>query len=67
MSIKYPEPSPGPSFRTRCCNSLIQSLHRHHVDRCSCGHCVVVGGAEAPRVVCHVGAVEEWVDEIKPA
>jgi hypothetical protein len=66
MATAYPEPSPGPCYRTRCCDSLLQSLHRYHVVRCSCGHCAVVGGAEVPKVVCHIGAVEDWLDPVAP-
>jgi len=58
----YPLPSPGPRFRARCCGSTIQSLHRYHIDRCTCGRCAIDGGAETPRLICHAGVAEDWLE-----
>ncbi len=62
MALAFPEPSPGPRFRARCCGSVLQSLYRYHVVRCDCGRCVVDGGADAPRVACHNGDASEWLE-----
>ncbi len=67
MSLAFPEPSPGPLYRARCCGTVLQSLHRYHVVSCECGRCVVDGGADAPRAVCHGGAAREWLELVTTA
>lgn len=59
---RYPDPSPGPRFRARCCGSMIQSLHRYHVERCACGRCAVDGGADSPRLICYDGDAGDWLE-----
>jgi len=66
-ATRYPEPSPGPTYRARCCGALLQSLHRYHIVRCDCGKCAVDGGGEAPRVVCHAGTAAQWLECVEPA
>jgi hypothetical protein len=61
-TASYPEPSPGPRYRARCCGSTLQSLHRYHIERCSCGRVAVDGGAEVPRLICHQGEPAEWLE-----
>lgn len=61
-AASYPEPSPGPRYRARCCGSTLQSLHRYHVERCACGRVAVDGGADAPRLIWPHGDAAEWLE-----
>lgn len=47
---------PGPKFRATCCNTIIQSQHRHDMVWCACGKIAVDGGDAYTRTAgdqCH--------------